>query len=86
VVRAALGDLICAYIQALLADKAYDTRERVLDFLEKSGVKAVIPPKSNRIAQREYDEDMYKIRHLIENFFAKLKQFRGIAQDIAHLK
>jgi transposase len=53
-------------------NRLFDTRERILDFLEKSGVKAVI-------AQREYDEDMYKIRHLIENFFAKLKQFRGIA-------
>ncbi len=66
-------------VQALLADKAYDARERVLDLLEKAGVQTVIPPKSNRIDQREYDEDMYKIRHLIENFFARLKQFRGIA-------
>lgn len=66
-------------IQALLADKAYDAQERVMDLLEKAGVQNVIPPKSNRIVQREYDEDMYKIRHLIENFFAKLKQFRGIA-------
>ena len=66
-------------VQALLADKAYDARERVLDLLEKAGVQTVIPPKSNRIEQREYDEDMYKIRHLIENFFAKFKQFRGIA-------
>ncbi len=66
-------------VQALLADKAYDARERVLDLLEKAGVQTVIPPKSNRIEQREYDEDMYKIKHLIENFFARLKQFRGIA-------
>lgn len=70
---------LLADIQALLADKAYDARERVLDLLEKAGVQIVIPPKSNRILQREYDEDMYKLRHLIENFFAKLKQFRGIA-------
>ncbi len=70
---------IVAEIQTLLADKAYDAQERVLDLLEKAGIKTVIPPKSNRIVQREYDEDMYKIRHLIENFFAKLKQFRGIA-------
>jgi transposase len=68
-----------ADIQALLADKAYDARERVLDLLEKAGVQTVVPPKSNRIEQREYDQDMYKNRHLIENFFAKLKQFRGIA-------
>ena len=65
--------------QAFLADKAYDAQERVLDRLAKSGVKPVIPPKSNRTEQREYDKDMYKARHLVENFFAKLKQYRAIA-------
>ena len=39
----------------------------------------VIPSKSNRIKPRDYDKDLYKARHLIENFFAKLKQYRGIA-------
>jgi transposase len=47
--------------------------------LESAGVQIVIPPKSNRKIPREYDAEMYKARHLIENFFAKLKQFRGIA-------
>jgi transposase len=65
--------------QALLADKAYDAQKRVLDLLNNAGVQAVIPPKKNRKDRREYDEEMYKARHLIENFFAKLKQFRGIA-------
>ncbi|WP_309743380.1 transposase, partial [Chamaesiphon sp. OTE_20_metabat_361] len=37
------------------------------------------PPKCNRIKPREYDKDLYKARHLIENFFAKLKQYRAIA-------
>jgi transposase len=75
---ALVPDLL-AGIQALLADKAYDAQERVLDLLEKAGVQGVIPPKKNRKDQRIYDEEMYKTRHLIENFFAKLKQFRGIA-------
>jgi transposase len=65
--------------QAFLADKAYDAQVRVLDRLVQAGVKPVIPPKSNRTKQREYDKDMYKARHLIENFFAKLKQYRAIA-------
>ncbi|MFN5513645.1 MAG: transposase [Cyanobacteriota bacterium] len=39
----------------------------------------VIPPKKNRQVQRSYDKALYKARHLIENFFAKLKQFRAIA-------
>jgi transposase len=66
-------------IQAFIADKAYDAKERVLDLLEKAGVQAVIPPKAGRKEQREYDKHMYKERSLIENFFAKLKQFRAIA-------
>ena len=47
--------------------------------LAKAGKAAVIPPKGNRKAPRPYDKDLYKARHLIENFFAKLKQFRAIA-------
>ncbi|MGF1938910.1 MULTISPECIES: transposase [unclassified Nostoc] len=39
----------------------------------------MIPPKGNRTTARNYDQDLYKARHLIENFFAKLKQYRGIA-------
>jgi transposase len=75
----ALLPALLASIQALLADKAYDAQERGLDLLEKAGVQIVIPPKKNRKLQREYDKELYKARHLIENFFAKLKQFRGIA-------
>lgn len=70
---------ILANIQAFLADKAYDAQERVLALLEKAGVKIIIPSKSNRKQQRPYDQDIYKARHLIENFFAKLKQSRAIA-------
>jgi transposase len=66
-------------IESFLADKAYDADERVLKLLDDSGVEAVIPPKSNRKEQREYDKELYKARHLIENFFGKLKQYRAIA-------
>ena len=66
-------------IESFLADKAYDADERVLKLLADSGVEAVIPPKSNRKEQREYDKELYKARHLIENFFGKLKQYRAIA-------
>jgi len=51
----------------------------VLKPLEKAGKAAVIPPKGNRKEPRAYDRELYKARHLIENFFAKLKQFRAIA-------
>ena len=47
--------------------------------LAEAGRTAVIPPKGNRKEPRPYDKELYKARHLIENFFAKLKQFRAIA-------
>ncbi len=62
----------------LIADKAYDVG-RVLDPLERAGIEAVIPSKSNRKEPRDYDKEMYKNRYLIENFFGKLKQYRAIA-------
>lgn len=64
---------------ALLADKAYDADERVRHKLAEKGCIAVIPPKSNRKNPLDYDKEDYKARHLIENFFAKLKQYRAIA-------
>jgi transposase len=65
--------------EALLADKAYDADERVLAVLEAADVTAVIPPKRNRVVLRDYDKDLYRARHLIENFFQQLKQYRAIA-------
>jgi transposase len=63
----------------LLADKAYDAAERVLAVLDSAGKTAVIPSKANRKIDRGYDREIYKSRHLIENFFADLKQYRAIA-------
>jgi transposase len=63
----------------LLADKGFDADKRVLEPLAEAGKTAVIPPKRNRKVQREYDKELYKARHLIENFFAKLKLYRSIA-------
>ncbi len=65
--------------EALLADKAYDADERVREVLRAQGIEPVIPGKSNRKVAIVYDKDLYKARHLIENFFAKLKQYRAIA-------
>jgi transposase len=63
----------------LIADKAFDADKRVIEPLSEAGKTAVIPPKSNRKQPRDYDRHLYKERHLIENFFARLKQFRAIA-------
>jgi transposase len=50
-----------------------------VETLDARGATAVIPPKSNRKQRRVYDEDAYAWRHLIENYFAKIKEFRALA-------
>jgi len=69
---ALLPDMAAA---TLLADKAFDADQRVIEPLLARGKSFVIPPK----IQRDFDKDAYKARHLIENFFCKLKQYRAIA-------
>jgi len=75
------ADVLLPFVPAaaVLADKAYDALERVILPLNQRGIEAVIPPKNNRLEHRSYDKVLYQARHLVENFFAKLKQFRGIA-------
>jgi transposase len=63
----------------LIADKAFDAGERVIAPLAAAGKIAVIPPKAKRRLPRDYDRYICAARRLIENFFAKLKQFRAIA-------
>jgi len=70
--------------ECLLADRAYDTNE-ILEYSAQAGMQAVIPPKKNRKEQREYDKHLYKLRHLVENAFLYLKQWRGIATRYAKL-
>ena len=64
--------------RAVLADKAYDAHARLIGLLLDKGKTVVIPSRSTN-KQRESEPDLYKARHLIENFFARLKQYRGIA-------
>jgi transposase len=65
--------------EMLIADKAFDADKRVIEPLTAAGKTTVIPSKANRKSRRTYDKHLYKERHLIETFFAKLKQFRAIA-------
>lgn len=64
---------------ALLADRAYDADARVIVPLLAAGKTPVIPCVPGRTRPRPYDRELYKERHLVENFFCKLKQFRAIA-------
>jgi transposase len=64
--------------EALLADKAFDSAWIRAD-LDHRGALAVIPPKADRARRIPCDFHIYRWRHLIENFFCKLKAFRRIA-------
>ena len=61
-----------------IADKGYDSNA-VVAAVELKGMSAVIPSKSNRKEKRDIDGHTYKERHLVENFFCKLKRFRRVA-------
>ncbi len=62
----------------LIADKAFDVNW-ITDELDRRGAEIVISQHPNRCTPRDIDRQAYKWRHLIENFFAKLKEFKRIA-------
>lgn len=63
---------------ALIADKAFDSNTIIAD-LDDRGAKVVISQHPRRAKPLPFDAEMYKWRHLIENFFCKLKEFKRIA-------
>lgn len=63
---------------ALLADKAFDI-DWIRAELNNRGAAAVIPPKADRARHIPCDFHIYRWRHLVENFFCRLKAFRRIA-------
>jgi transposase len=69
--------------EAFLADKAFDANWLVEE-VNKRGAKIVISQMPGRREPLEIDREMYKWRHLIENFFCKLKEFKRIAMRSAH--
>ena len=66
----------------LIADKGYDS-DAIVALAEQQGMRAVIPPRKNRKVLRDYDRHLYKQRHLVENAFLHIKQWRGIATRYA---
>ncbi|KHD27049.1 transposase [Xenorhabdus nematophila] len=66
----------------LLADRGYDSNT-VVEQAEKQGMAAQIPGRKNRKVKREYDRELYRLRHVVENAFLHLKRWRGIATRYA---
>lgn len=77
------GELIEGFAaEHLIADKGYDS-DVIVEQARYQGMRTVIPPRKNRKDQREYDKHLYRQRHLVENAFLLLKQWRGIATRYA---
>lgn len=64
--------------EAVLADKGYDSNA-VVESIAARGTEVVIPPKANRVEQREYDETLYRERNKVERCVNQFKQFRRVA-------
>jgi transposase len=62
----------------LIADEAFDSNAIVAE-LDERGAKVVISQHPRRAKPLDIDADLYKWRHLIENFFCKLKEFKRVA-------
>jgi transposase len=66
----------------LLADRGYDS-DAIIEQAKAQGQVPVIPPRKHRKIPREYDTDLYRLRHLVENAFLHIKRWRGIATRYA---
>ena len=62
----------------LIADKAFDAGW-IVEGLNERGAEAVISQMPRRKRPLDIDRDIYKWRHLIENLFCKLKEFKRVA-------
>ncbi len=75
----------CALIETVgegdivLGDKGYDTNAVRAKLAEKKAW-ANIPPKANRRGTFVFSKWVYRQRILVERFFNRIKQFRGIAR------
>ena len=64
--------------QYILGDKGYDA-DHLRALIRKQGSRPVIPGKANRKRKIPLDKARYKSRHLVENAFCRLKDFRRVA-------
>lgn len=71
---------------ARVADKGYD-RGKIREQIKSKGADAVIPKRSNSVVGNEdMNWCLCRNRHLVENVFTRLKQFRGVVTRYDKLK
>lgn len=70
--------IAAAKARNFIADRGYDS-QAVAAAIEAKGMTVVIPSPADRTRRRKIDLHLYKERHLVENFFCRLKHFRRAA-------
>ena len=63
---------------AVVGDKGYDS-DKLRDHWHALGIGVCVPPKRNRLVQHAYDKALYRTRHMVENSFNRLKDFRRMS-------
>jgi transposase len=76
-----LGDIEDAYVAG---DSAYDAGP-LIALLVGNGCTPVIPSNPTRATVRELDRHLYRERHLVENFFQRIKRLRRISMRFEKL-
>ena len=84
----AAPDLIATLPKAdyTIADKGYDSEEIREQMKRKESISIIPRKKNSKTGNTDIDWGLYKYRHLVENVFARLKQFRAIATRYDKLK
>ncbi len=69
-----------------VADKGSDAHHIRWMIKEYDSIPVIPTKKNSRSKNKEYDKDIYRLRHQVENLFARLKHFRAIATRYDKLK
>jgi len=64
--------------EEVIGDRVYDSNQIRVSLADQN-ITACIPPKKNWKSRPPYNWHLYKKRHLIENMFAKLKDWQRVA-------
>lgn len=62
-----------------IADKGYDSDKTRTVAREKGLVRSIPRKRNSKKPNPEFDLNLYRNRHLVENLFARLKHFRSIS-------
>jgi transposase len=70
----------------IIADRGYDSEALREQIRDKNAIPVIPRKKNSKVGNADIDWCLYKYRHLVENVFARLKQYRGIATRYDKLK